>query len=522
MEPSLRKSMAWLHTWAGVLFSALLFTIFWMGTLSVFDREIDRWMMPATRLALPAAAPSLDVVVRPAAERLAAGAKQWNLVMPTERVPAIRLTWRDAADDNHIRYLDPVSGQPLPEVGTHGGSGFIYPLHYRLNLSFMDIGRWVVGVAGMAMLLLMVSGVIIHKKIFREFFTFRPAKPMQRAALDLHNLSGVLVLPFHFLIVLSGLIIFFATYFPSGWQAAYDGDRKAFNAEAAGSYQRSAAKKPGLPASLDEMAAQARSLWGADGENTGLAQLRIYHPGDARSYVELRRTAAERINADTQALYFDAVGGHLLARAEPQAMRGVQRFISGLHQIQFRHWTLRWLYFLAGLAGCVLIATGLLIWLAARRVQHAKKGLAGVRVVEAIAVAGVPGLLLATLSFFIANRLLPADLAWAGAARADLEMWAFFATWLLALLHACWRGPAAWAQQTLALAPLALATALLNWAGTGAHPLHAIAQGQYGVAGMDLLLLLMAGLAVLAARRLRRGPVVRARALPVVREGDYA
>ena len=510
MEPSLRKSMAWLHTWAGVLFSALLFAIFWMGTLSVFDREIDRWMMPSTRLDQPATAPSLDAVVRPEAERLAAGAKQWNIVLPTERVPVIRLNWRDAADNSQVRYLDPDSGAALPEVGTHGGSGFIYPLHYRLNISFMDIGRWVVGMAGMAMLLLVVSGVIIHKKIFREFFTFRPAKPMQRAALDLHNLSGVLVLPFHFVIVLSGLIIFFATYFPSGWQAAYGGDRKAFNAEAADSYQRGPARQTGLPASLDEMASQARHLWGADGENADLAQLRVYHPGDARSYVELRRSAADRINADTQALYFDAVSGRLLARAEPQAMRGVQRFISGLHQIQFRHWTLRWLYFLAGLAGCVLIASGLLIWLAARRVQHEKKGLAGVRVVEAIAVAAVPGLLLATLAFFIANRLLPAALGGGGAERADLEMWAFFAVWLLSLLHAAWRGTGAWAQQTLALAPLALVAVLLNWAGTGAHPLRAVAKGQYGVVGMDLLLLLMAGLAVLAARRLRRGPVVRA------------
>ena len=44
-----------LHTWSGVVLGSLLFVIFWMGTLSVFDREIDRWMMPATRLASPSA-----------------------------------------------------------------------------------------------------------------------------------------------------------------------------------------------------------------------------------------------------------------------------------------------------------------------------------------------------------------------------------------------------------------------------------------------------------------------------------
>jgi uncharacterized iron-regulated membrane protein len=46
VEASFRASMNWLHTWLGVVLGGLLFAIFWMGTLSVFDREIDRWMAP--------------------------------------------------------------------------------------------------------------------------------------------------------------------------------------------------------------------------------------------------------------------------------------------------------------------------------------------------------------------------------------------------------------------------------------------------------------------------------------------
>ena len=50
MEQGFRASMNWLHTWAGVVLGGLLFAIFWMGTLAVFDREIDRWMAPMIRL----------------------------------------------------------------------------------------------------------------------------------------------------------------------------------------------------------------------------------------------------------------------------------------------------------------------------------------------------------------------------------------------------------------------------------------------------------------------------------------
>ena len=62
--------MTWLHNATGLLCSALLFAMFWMGTLSVFDREIDQWMMPHTRLAASDRSISLDAIVRPIVDEL--------------------------------------------------------------------------------------------------------------------------------------------------------------------------------------------------------------------------------------------------------------------------------------------------------------------------------------------------------------------------------------------------------------------------------------------------------------------
>ena len=118
MESTFRQSMAWLHTWAGVVIGAVLFAIFWMGTLSVFDREIDRWMMPMTRLQVPAAPVSLDATVLPLAERLAGQSPQWFVVLPTERVPTLQVLSRDASGKNVTRHFDPSSGIALPEAGS--------------------------------------------------------------------------------------------------------------------------------------------------------------------------------------------------------------------------------------------------------------------------------------------------------------------------------------------------------------------------------------------------------------------
>ncbi|MBT0960825.1 PepSY-associated TM helix domain-containing protein [Denitromonas iodatirespirans] len=506
MTPRWRHAMVGLHTWAGVCVGTLLFVIFWMGSLSVFDREIDRWMMPATRLPAPSGPPSLDATVLPVAARLAGGASPWTIVLPSARVPAIELRYTDAQGEPVRRHIDPASGALLPEAGSLGASGFFFPFHFRLHLRFADIGYWLVGVAGMAMLVLLVSGVIVHRRIFSDFFTFRPRRALPRATLDVHNLSGVLALPFHFVITLSGLIIFFAIYFPSAYQMAYAGaavaPRAAFDRDAFGTWQRPASGQPGQLASLDAMLATARDTW----QGREAYFVRVWHPGDAAAYVELRRSVAEGIPMNVDRLVFDGASGRLLHRHKAQPVMAVQRFIAGLHFIQFRHGLLRALYFVAGLAGCVMIASGLLFWLAARR---RRAGGVGMRLVDALTVGGTTGTILATLAFLIANRVLPGD----GAARAALEMQVFFAVWVLGFCHAGLRPEGAWRVQSRAIGVAAAVAVVLNALTTGMHPLAAMAGGQWAVAGVDGVLLLTAALAWGVARRGGRQPASAASAV---------
>lgn len=511
MEPTFRASMNWLHTWTGVVVGALLFAIFWMGTLSVFDREIDRWMMPMTRLAKPDAIASFDALRHSLENTEAAHAQFWTVLLPTERQPVIRLTYRDASGFIP-RLLDPASGALLPDSGTWAGTRFLYPLHYHLHLHAWDIGLWLVGFSGMAMLVLCVSGVIVHRKIFADFFAFRIQKKPRRAILDLHNLTGVLALPFHIAISLSGLIVLYAIYFPSGWQVAY-ADRATFHQEAFGAYSRPKVNEPGQLASLDAMAHEARRLW--DGDE--LRSLSVWHPGDAASYVQIGRSFEDGVTLDADVASFDGTTGVLLhRRTEPRLVKTAQRFITGLHLIQFRHWTLRWLYFVLGLSGCVLIATGYLFWLETRRKRHTQLGLRGARIVEGLAIGSVSGIVVATLTFFVVNRLLPLGATFQGIERYALEIWAFYLAWLVTFLHAWLRPVQAWVEQCWTIAALAVAAVLLNWITTGDHLAHSLGQRHlWAIAGMDLMLFAGASVAAVTAVRLQRRPMVsQAAALP--------
>jgi uncharacterized iron-regulated membrane protein len=503
MEPTFRSSLNWLHTWAGVVLGGLLFAIFWMGTLSVFDREIDRWMAPMTRLAAPAGAISVDAL-RPALQQAAAAkAPLWSVVLPTERQPTTRLLWRDGSGVV-LRYLDPSTGAVLPDPDTWAGTRFLYPFHYMLHIRFRQIGVWLVGAAGMAMLALAVSGVVIHRKIFGDFFTFRADRKPRRLILDLHNVTGVAALPFHVMIALSGLIIFWSIYFPSGAQLAY-ADRQGFNADAFASFARPKLNRPGGEiASLDAMVAEAQRLWDGDLPRS----LIVRHPGDAAMYVQINRPNEDRVATTADVAYFDGATGQLLhQRSDARPIMTAQRFISGLHLIQFRHWSLRWLYFALGLAGCVLIATGLLFWIESRRKRHAERGLGGVRVVEGLTIGVTSGIVIATLSFFVVNRLLPLGITVAGHDRAALEIWVFYAAWLATFAHA-WLRPRlyrVWREQCWAVAGLAVTAVLLNWATTGDHLVRSLShRSLWPIAGMDLLLLVGGVVAALAAKRLRQ------------------
>ena len=47
MKNTFSQSMAWLHTWGGLIVGWVLFAIFLGGTLACFDKELDYWMRPA-------------------------------------------------------------------------------------------------------------------------------------------------------------------------------------------------------------------------------------------------------------------------------------------------------------------------------------------------------------------------------------------------------------------------------------------------------------------------------------------
>lgn len=524
MKEGVRQAMAWLHTWAGLIFGWLLFAIFLTGTLAYFKAEISHWMQPEIP-ARPLSSEASLGVAQSYLQQHAPEAPRWLIDLPNAREPGLTVRWQQAPAEPGKRRqfgkatLDPQTGAEVQGRDTQGGD-FFYRFHFQLQMPY-PWGRWLATLAAMVMFVALISGIITHKKIFKDFFTFRPRKG-QRSWLDGHNAVGVLVLPFHLMITYSSLVIFMSMVMPASILASYKGNAQAFFDDV---YPASSVPAvTGTPARLMPLAPlleRAREQW--DGGQA--ASLSINNPGDANASVVVEPDGADGVVYDfSRAVTFNGATGQLLnTSAEqplPMAIAGV---FYGLHMGHFAGPVLRWLYFLCGLAGTAMIGTGLVIWLGKRQLKHAKSGVMPfeLRCVEVLNIASMSGLVIAVAAFFWANRLLPVALA----GRADWEVSSFFFVWGLSVLHAMFRpGRKAWVEQLTLAAVLFCAVPMLNALTTKNHLGVSLQQGDWMMAGFDLTCLGSGLFLAWSARKMwrvgRAGTVTGKRVRPVTLEHE--
>lgn len=421
-----RLSMAWLHTWSGLWAGWVLFEIFLTGTLGVFDEAITRWMKPEKPLVseVSTTAEQRGQAIRFAqafVEKVAPKGHFWSIGLPNKDEPGIQVFWEDEQEKFQNARLDPATGTEIPkatERETEGGHHFVH-MHYEFHAGMA--GVWLVGFFTMAMLVALVSGIVIHKRIFKDFFTFQPRKG-QRFWLDAHNAVAVL------------------TFGP-----------------------------------FDE----------GDGEKS------------------LLRPSGGRMN-------FDGVTGEVLDVQMPRTTRGgdaqmVQGTLRTLHEAAFGGYAVKWLYFLCGMAGTAMMATGSMLFMVKRRQKslHEFGNYTPLvyRLIDVLNVAVIAGLSVACIAFLWANRLISVEIEH----RSQWELGAFFAVRGLMLAHAALRPIGkAWVEQLALAAALCTALPVVNGMTTGGQFVQYVAQGDSLRAGVEWTTIALGGLLAYAAWRIHQ------------------
>lgn len=515
MKETFFRTLSWLHTWAGLLVCWVLLLIFFAGSLSYFRHEISLWAEPelhrgtfqdyqANQLIS-----QLDKGQHYIESHSPAETQRWLINFPTQRSPMLSFAWqlppekgqRRGKIEQHTALAD--GSGVITDVRDSRGGDFFYRLHFDLHYMPAITARYIVGVCTMFMLIALISGIVIHKRIFKDLFSFRQNKGA-RSWLDAHNVSSVIALPYHLMITYTGLITLMLIYIPWTVSTAYPEDNQAFLKEL--NPARQTEKASGIYAEqvrLSQLLPQVQAEWG----NAPIKQVIVSYPQDKNSQVTFYQNTGKDVTDESTLLVFNGVTGELKYASPHEVSGTVATYdtMMSLHTARFAAPLLRILFFFCGLLGCAMVATGTLMWAIRLRQKQQKaidkgeKPSRGLRLVEGLNFMFILGLPLGAAAFFYANRILPADFATRSAwevhsffiALGAMGVWAFFG-----------RSRRDWQIALVLIGTLYCALPILNALTSPNHFIDNIQSQQWALVGFDVLAVLIGVVMLFASTKL--------------------
>lgn len=379
------------HQVVALAVGTLIYILAVTGTLSVFNREIQRWEQPD--------APEM-LAISPQAAAAAAQAVFHSEDTPTTHLyinfPQSDLPRTVITTDTQAFFANADGTVAEPEH--FPWTQFLLDLHYYLHLPQI-LGLTVVGVLGAFLIAMSLSGFIAHPRIFRDAFAFRRGAGLLPLA-DLHNRLSVWTAPFHISNALTGALLGLASILAFAIAASsFSGDTgqvfaPVFGGEEAPS--EDVAPLANIEGPLNYMAQEFPTL--------PPTFFILHDPGTASQHSsviakhENRLIFGDYYNFDPSGRFEGNVG-------LSDGTVG-QQIIGSVYNVHFGNWgglPVKLAYGLFGVILCVIIASGLRIYFRRR----SQKGRPAPRLAagwEAV-VWGTPALLAATLLAAVATGL---------------------------------------------------------------------------------------------------------------------
>lgn len=369
MKSATIRTFTTVHTWTGIAAGFFLFIAFYTGALLVFHGAIDTWQNPPWRATATAQVSTQQL----AADFAASHPEQlgyFGLVLPTPGAAQAPYVYWPSAEGARFATADDLqtTRDTLP-----GGRLTNYLLALHESLGIPVIGLYFMGIVSVLYGLALVSGFIIRlPRITQELFALRRGRNLKRMWQDAHNVIGLMSLPFHVMFALTGaLLCLFAAMLMALNILAFDGHLTSAFGQAlatAPAVKASGKSAPMMP--LPELVQRAHDTALEHGVTTfrpDYIEFRNY--GDANAVVVVRGLSQNTLGTfGTVAM--DGNTGKVLSihAGDAYDVNGISyAALFGLHFGFFGGATVKWLYFVLGLAGAFLFYSGNLLWIESRR-----------------------------------------------------------------------------------------------------------------------------------------------------------
>ncbi|MCI3181639.1 peptidase [Caulobacter sp. CCUG 60055] len=344
------------HSALGLFAGAMIYLVCLSGTVAVFVADLRAWEAPQ--------APRIETVGAAAIDRAVARATADDAVSAVyvmlPRMVAGRMTVAAYGGKAEATQWVGPGGASFGELKTPW-TDFVDGLHMYLTLP-RTIGMIAVGLVGVMLLTLLISGVLAHPRAFRDAFTLRLGGSKRIQEADLHNRLSIWGLPFHLTVTLTGTFFGLANLLALALAtAAYDGDVAKVYAPLEGPAARAAASPP---PPMGPIFAQLGVVDPARQVN----YVGIEQPGKAGQRIAVELAAPDRLPRGDR-WFFDGAGKLIGRDGGATGSVGAQTYaaVATLHFGSFGGWPVRLVYGVLGLALTAIAAGGLSIWFARRR-----------------------------------------------------------------------------------------------------------------------------------------------------------
>jgi uncharacterized iron-regulated membrane protein len=205
-----------LHRYLGLVVGSILIIVGLTGSLLVFQKEIDSFLMKrqfgevisqGQRLAVESIAKTVE------AAYINSGLKLSALTLPVRLDAPISVSLKSTADKWIDVFVNPYTGAIM---GTRDWEkslfGFVYSLHYQLLAG--QTGQVIVGIAALVLLILSITGIILWPGWRRLIagFKIKWDAHIKRVNFDVHKVAGIIAAVFLVMIAFTGFCWNFYQY----------------------------------------------------------------------------------------------------------------------------------------------------------------------------------------------------------------------------------------------------------------------------------------------------------------------
>ena len=419
MKQHTHKRLYDTHSWVGIIAGILLFIVTFSGIPALFEHELGYWQYSAFGEIAEDRSFDLEHTIA-AANKIGFQYDKYSIQLPDEVNNHIVLSHFPGDGEFDIRYLKAGNYEEVKAPSSALGQ-ILTHLHTDLYLP-RPFGHYLVGLAGMAMLLAIIAGILIHVKWRKEFVMLRPKRSWRLLLTDQHKLLGLWSLPFTFILAFTGTILgLLGIITPILALAAFDGDVQ----KATDTILGPRAEITGEPApqySLNELWIKAH----LDLTDKEIKLIEVEGAGDKGGIIKFSAHHQKHLSSLETVTYSTATGetvheGSFIGKGP---FHRIFAAVAPLHYVLFGSVWLKICYALAALGACGLIVTGNMLWLERR--GHGMEHL-----LSKLTLGICGGLVVATCALFPASQLL--YLFKLGEQHHHVEEWILWSTWGIAL-----------------------------------------------------------------------------------------